>query len=59
MKIILIPNALFILVATSLLVCVSARAEGLSAEEQAFVKKAAAGGLAEVKLSELVNRPGL
>ena len=58
MKINLIPNALLILVATCQLACVSARAEGLSAEEQAFVKKAAAGGLAEVKLSGLANDRG-
>jgi putative membrane protein len=48
-----IPFALSVLAATSLLTSVSAKAAGLSAEDQQFVKKAAAGGLAEVKLSEL------
>ncbi len=51
----LIPVALSVLVATSLLAAGSGKAQGLSAEEQQFVKKAAAGGLAEVKLSELAN----
>jgi putative membrane protein len=51
----LIPVALSVLVATSLLGAGSAMAQGLSAEEQQFVKKAAAGGLAEVKLSELAD----
>src|SRR5277367_2671293 len=51
----LIPIALSVLVATSLLGTGSAMAQGLSAEEQQFVRKAAAGGLAEVKLSELAN----
>ena len=51
----LIPVALFVLVATSLLAGGSGKAQGLSAEEQQFVKKAAAGGLAEVKLSELAD----
>jgi predicted outer membrane protein len=53
----LIPVALFVLVlvATNLLAGGSGKAQGLSAEEQQFVKKAAAGGLAEVKLSELAD----
>jgi putative membrane protein len=51
----LIPVALSVLVVTSLLAAGSGKAQGLSAEEQQFVKKAAAGGLAEVKLSELAN----
>jgi putative membrane protein len=51
----LLPVALSVLVATSLLAAGSGKAQGLSAEEQQFVKKAAAGGLAEVKLSELAN----
>jgi putative membrane protein len=55
MKINLISTAFSVLVATSLFMSVSAKAESLSAEEQQFVKKAAAGGLAEVKLSELAN----
>jgi putative membrane protein len=55
MKAHLIPTTLSILVATSLFIGASAKAEGLSAEGQQFIKKAAAGGLAEVKLSELAN----
>jgi putative membrane protein len=51
----LIPIVLSALVATSLLIGASANGQSLSAEEQQFVKKAAAGGLAEVKLSELAN----
>jgi putative membrane protein len=51
----LIPTALSVLIATSLLIGIDAKAQGLSAEEQKFVKKAAAGGLAEVKLSQLAN----
>jgi putative membrane protein len=51
----LIPVALSVLVAASLLAAGSGKAQGLSTEEQQFVKKAAAGGLAEVKLSELAN----
>ena len=51
----LIPVALSVLVVTSLLAAGSGKAQDLSAEEQQFVKKAAAGGLAEVKLSELAN----
>jgi putative membrane protein len=51
----LIPIVLSALVATSLLIGASANGQGLSEEEQQFVKKAAAGGLAEVKLSELAN----
>jgi putative membrane protein len=51
----LVPAVLSVLVATSLLIGVSAQGQGLSAEEQQFVKKAAAGGLAEVKLSELAQ----
>ena len=51
----LIPIVLSALVATSLLIGASANGQGLSAEEQQFVKKAAAGGLAEVKLSELAD----
>ena len=51
----LVPTVLSVLVATSLLIGVSAKGQGLSAEEQQFVKKAAAGGLAEVKLSELAK----
>jgi putative membrane protein len=51
----LIPVALSVLVAASLLAAGSGKAQSLSAEEQQFVKKAAAGGLAEVKLSELAN----
>jgi predicted outer membrane protein len=58
MKIDLISTAFSVLVATSLFMSVSAKAENLSAEEQQFVKKAAAGGLAEVKLSELANDRG-
>jgi putative membrane protein len=52
----LITVALSVLVATSLLGSGSAMAQGLSAEEQQFIKKAAAGGLAEVKLSELADK---
>jgi putative membrane protein len=55
MKRSLFPVALSVIVATSLLVAGSGKAQGLSAGEQQFVKKAAAGGLAEVKLSELAN----
>lgn len=55
MKLNLIPVALSVIVATSLLAGVSVKAQGLSADEQQFVKKAAAGGLAEVKLSELAD----
>jgi putative membrane protein len=51
----LIPVALSVLVATSWLAVGSGKAQALSAEEQQFVKKAAAGGLAEVKLSELAD----
>jgi putative membrane protein len=51
----LVPTVLSALVATSLLIGVSAQGQGLSAEERQFVKKAAAGGLAEVKLSELAQ----
>jgi putative membrane protein len=51
----LVSSVVSVLVATSLLIGVSAKGQGLSAEEQQFVKKAAAGGLAEVKLSELAN----
>jgi putative membrane protein len=51
----LVPTILSVLLATSLLIAVSAQGQGLSAEEQQFVKKAAAGGLAEVKLSELAQ----
>jgi putative membrane protein len=51
----LVPTVLSALVAISLLIGVSAKGQGLSAEEQQFVKKAAAGGLAEVKLSELAK----
>jgi putative membrane protein len=51
----LIPLAFSVLVATSLLAGVSGKAQSLSTEEQLFVKKAAAGGLAEVKLSELAD----
>jgi predicted outer membrane protein len=50
-----VPNALAVLVIASLLIGVTAKAKGLSADEQQFVKKAAAGGLAEVKLSELAK----
>jgi putative membrane protein len=50
-----ISFALSVLATTILLTSVTAKAEGLSAEEQQFVKKAAAGGLAEVKLSELAG----
>jgi hypothetical protein len=49
----LVPPVLIALVIASLLIGVTAKGQGLSAEEQLFVKKAAAGGLAEVKLSEL------
>ena len=51
----LVPTVLSVLVATSLLLGASAQGQGLSAEEQQFVRKAAAGGLAEVKLSELAG----
>jgi putative membrane protein len=51
----LIPAAISVLVATSLLMGIDAEAKGLSVEEQQFVKKAAAGGFAEVKLSELAS----
>jgi putative membrane protein len=51
----LIPVALSVLVATSWLAVGSGKAQGLSAEEQQFVKQAAAGGLAEVELSELAD----
>jgi hypothetical protein len=44
-----------VLLVTSLTICISAKAQGLSPEEQAFVKHAAMGGLAEVKLSQLAN----
>ena len=55
MKANLVPSVVSILVATSFLIGASAKGQGLSAEEQQFVKKAAAGGLAEVKLSELAG----
>ena len=45
MKAYLIPTTLSILVATSLLIGASAKAEGLSVEQQQFIKKAAADGL--------------
>jgi putative membrane protein len=51
----LVPPVLIALVIASLLIGVTAKGQGLSAEEQLFVKKAAAGGLAEVKLSELAK----
>jgi putative membrane protein len=51
----LFPKVILVLVATSLVFCVSAKAQGLSEEAQQFVKKAAMGGVAEVKLSELAN----
>ena len=51
----LISTALSVFGAASLLMCISVKAEGLSPEEQQFVKKAAAGGLAEVKLSDLAS----
>ena len=51
----LVSTVLSALVATGLLIGVSAQGQGLSTEEQQFVKKAAAGGLAEVKLSELAK----
>jgi putative membrane protein len=44
-----------VLLVTSLTICMSAEAQGLPSEEQAFVKNAAMGGLAEVKLSQLAN----
>jgi putative membrane protein len=50
-----IPIALSVFSAATLLMCMGASAEGFSAEEQQFVKKAAAGGLAEVKLSDLAS----
>jgi putative membrane protein len=55
MKTNLVPTIVSILVSTSLLIGVRASGQGLSAEGQQFVKKAAAGGLAEVKLSELAG----
>jgi putative membrane protein len=55
MKRYLVPTILSALVATCLLTAVSAKGQSLSTEEQQFVKKAAAGGLAEVKLSELAK----
>jgi predicted outer membrane protein len=45
-----VVSALFV---SCLTLPVSGKAQSLSGEEQQFVKKAAAGGLAEVKLSEL------
>jgi putative membrane protein len=50
-----VPTIISVLIATSFIFSVTAKGQGLSAEEQQFVKKAAAGGLAEVKLSELAN----
>ena len=47
-----------IFITTSAAFCVSVQAESLSPEGQQFVKKAAAGGAAEVKLSELANDRG-
>jgi putative membrane protein len=44
-----------LLIAMSLVSGFGVKAQGLSGEEQDFVKKAAGGGLAEVKLSELAN----
>ena len=44
-----------IFITTSAAFCVSVQAESLSPEGQQFVKKAAAGGAAEIKLSELAN----
>ena len=55
MKKIIARTVLTAFFATSLFVGASANGQGLSAEEQQFVKKAAAGGLAEVKLSELAS----
>jgi putative membrane protein len=55
MKANLVPTVVSILVATSLLIGASAKGQSLSPDEQQFVKKAAAGGLAEVKLSELAS----
>jgi len=55
MKIYPVSTIISVLVATSLVFSVTAKGKGLSAQEQQFVKKAAAGGLAEVKLSELAN----
>ena len=55
MKIRPVPTIISVLIATSLVFSVTANGQGLSAQEQQFVKKAAAGGLAEVKLSELAN----
>lgn len=47
-----------IFITTSAAFCVSVQADSLSPEGQQFVKKAAAGGSAEVKLSELANDRG-
>jgi predicted outer membrane protein len=44
-----------VLLVTGLTICISAKAQGLSSEEQAFVKNPAMGGLAEVELSQLAN----
>ncbi|MBV8142070.1 MAG: DUF4142 domain-containing protein [Verrucomicrobia bacterium] len=50
-----VPTIISVLIATGLVFSVTARAQGVSAEDKAFIKKAAAGGLAEVKLSELAD----
>jgi hypothetical protein len=46
-----VPTVVIAFFITNLLIGVSANGQGFSAEEEQFVKMAAAGGLAEVKLS--------
>src|ERR1700730_5609299 len=55
MKIHPVPTIISVLIATSVVFSVTANGQGLSAQDQQFVNKAAAGGLAEVKLSELAG----
>jgi putative membrane protein len=55
-NLVLLVTSIFI--TTSAAFCVGVQAESLSPEDQQFVKKAAAGGSAEVKLSELANDRG-
>jgi putative membrane protein len=51
----LVPTVVIAFFITNFLIGVSANGQGFSAEEEQFVKMAAAGGLAEVNLSELAK----